>query len=118
MALLPNKDITRMRWIIDGDLNVCRVRAQYSTRTMKWSFMRKSKGKKEGWWGYGGLKPYYPTLCNGNGSYWGDGPQYKTKKEAKIEQIKIIKKEKADLKRTYRRKLEEGLEKLHQKVLQ
>ena len=83
-ASSESKDKTRVCWIITGLLTIERVIASYNSETLHWNYRFKipKKGKNRDVVSTHKLYPYYPTLGNGNRSYWGDGPQYHTKKEA------------------------------------
>lgn len=108
----PKKSIERLCWIVTGDLDVCRVHATYDAKTTKWRYLTASKHKI----GYHNLRPFYPTMGNGNGSYWGDGPHFKTKLAAKVEQNKLIKKEIKKIKVAAKIQLKKSIEDLIDKM--
>ena len=71
-------------WIVDYETFKV-VRAERELGDNKIFYVNIKSGKN--------TYPYYPTVGNGNRSYWGDGPTYKTKKEAIIAQQPILQKE-------------------------
>lgn len=73
-------------WIVCHEtFEVKRVTATYDNDRMKWSYIEAKDDIT--------VFPYFPTMGNGNKSYWGDGPKFKTKKIALEEQKRVLKKE-------------------------
>ena len=111
----PDKSITRTCWIITGDLDVVKVKAFYKAETSMWGFELIDKNKSINT-SFRNLRPYFPTLGNGNGSYWGDGPQYKTKAAAKLDQAGLIKKKIREVKACFKKEAEIKVNELVQKL--
>lgn len=80
-------------WIVSSDdFEVRKVLAVFNEKRSIWSYYIKDR-KGTGMSSWSGLSPYYPTWGNGNWAWSGHGPKFTTKREAKIERVRILKKE-------------------------
>ena len=109
-----DRDRSYRCWIVTTLLTVERVRAEYRAKSMRWTYWREHEDgyRTSGDW----LAPYFPTLGNGNRSFWGDGEHFKTRREAAAAQRKLARKAEVQIRQESAARLKRDLAELRKRV--